>query len=119
MNSKQTKTVRAQLRHAKVQYSDNGWQCIKRAFDRGARTTAQLTKSLCLLKDGAGQLWAVTPREEADLRSAVVAQGQKPVDAVDAARASVRTFCRRAAWALFGLSLCFLALLVWALLQSE
>lgn len=90
MNSRETKAVLAQLRHAKVQPTKAAWQCIRRAFDAGARTVAQLTKGLSLVRDGRNNLWAVTPREDAQLRAQVLAAGGRIRDAVEEACRGVR-----------------------------
>ena len=116
MNSREIKSVLAQLRHARVQPSKAAWQFVKRAFDRGARTPAQLTKGLSLVRDGKGQLWALTPREDAELRAAVVAAGGRVKDAVEEAREQVRTIMVAVATAVVGTFLLALAILLVRLL---
>ncbi len=81
MNSRASKALRRQIAHANVTLSAGAWRVVKRAWDGGARTIAQLTRDVRLVRDVKGRLHGLTPKEEHLLRAIAATTGQLESDA--------------------------------------
>ncbi len=81
MNSRTAKALRHQIRHANVELTAGAWRVVKRTYDGGARTTAQLMRSVRLVRDANGQLCGLTEAEEGLLKAYAATHGQLEPDA--------------------------------------
>ena len=80
MNSRTSKTLRRQIKHAGVKLTPGAWRVVKRAWEGGARTNAQLMRGVRLVRNADG-LHGLTPKEEHLLRAYAATHGQLESDA--------------------------------------